>query len=32
MTGLREARAESASGNPRAPDPACYLTEEEIAA
>jgi radical SAM additional 4Fe4S-binding domain len=29
--GLR-VRAESASGDPRAPDPACYLTEEEIAA
>ena len=29
--GLRT-RAESASGDPRAPDPACRLTEEEIAA
>ncbi|MGB7587546.1 MAG: radical SAM protein [Solirubrobacterales bacterium] len=29
--GLR-VRAESATGDPRAPDPACYLTEEEIAA
>lgn len=29
--GLR-VRAESASGDSRAPDPACYLTDEEIAA
>jgi Fe-coproporphyrin III synthase len=29
--GLR-VRAESATGDPAAPDPACYLTDAEIAA